>query len=82
MSLKLIRKPCHHCGGAGTLDVAIPNSAREERHKAKLTLKELSGRMGIHQTYLHDLETGKRPFNRKQIDAFEKALGEKRDAED
>ena len=77
MTLKTVRRACKSCGGSGTIDEILPESARAARKEKGLTLKALADRMGIHSSYCHDLETGKRPFIPKQAAAFRKALEEK-----
>lgn len=72
--MKLIRRACKACAGTGVVNEVFPESARQERLAAGLTLRQMADRMSIHASYLHDMERGKRPFIQKQIEAFEKAI--------
>lgn len=63
---------CPHCGGTGEkIDFKEIAGRRKERN---LTLREVSGKMGISIQYLSDLEHGRRNWDAQLLNAFNKAV--------
>ncbi len=63
---------CPQCGGDGIIPKG--SSLRVERKKARKGLTETAERMGISNTYLCDLEHGRRGWSPELVDKFRKAL--------
>ncbi len=74
--LALKTQPCPRCGGSGVVadDREIGKALKTER--GKLSLREVSRRMGVSAAYVCDLEHGKRAWNALRIQAYRKALTE------
>lgn len=67
---------CPTCGGSGTVedDAAVGQRLRKARKMARLTMKEVGRRMGFTESYLSDLECGKRWFSPILQRRYEEAL--------
>jgi helix-turn-helix protein len=63
---------CLHCGGTGmALDqLAIGQYARDQREKAKQSLRSVADQMAISAAYLSDLERGRRNWSQGLWDDF------------
>ena len=55
---------------------ATGDKARIERVILRLTQEEVAKKMGVSKNFLSLLERGKRKWNKKHIDAFNKAIKE------
>lgn len=64
--------PCKKCQGTGR--IPDPDSTgrelRKRREKAGLARWELANRMNLSQTYVYLLETGRKPWSEKLVDAY------------
>jgi transcriptional regulator with XRE-family HTH domain len=69
-------QPCHHCNGSGQeIDSRrLGQDLRNKRISRKISLRDLSERMGICAPYLCELELGRRRWSNGLIERFEKAL--------
>lgn len=67
---------CDKCGGSGvTPDHCDVGAKLRAMRKAKrLSIREISRRMGFSAPYLLDLETGSRNWSDDKIEAYKKAL--------
>lgn len=63
---------CETCGGTG--EKADPEALRIQRELAGLAQGEVARRMGLHQSYLSDLEQGRRDWNSSLLTRFTAAL--------
>lgn len=73
---KVKTKNCRCCEGSGReIDhFAVGMDLRAIREKAGKSLTFVADDMGISKAYLHDLEFGKRYWNRKLINQYQAAL--------
>lgn len=66
---------CDKCGGVGWLP-AVSTLSRKRRESGKAA-KDVANHMGISAQYFCDLENGRRAWNYKLVENFEKALNAK-----
>lgn len=53
--------PCPKCGGKGKLQVADSGALRIKRLNANIQAKEMAARCNLHESYISDIELGRRP---------------------
>lgn len=72
------KEKCAHCMGTGFEPdhEAIGKAMRTKRTKAGKAMKPIADKMGIGQSYLSELETGKKSWNADLKKKFEDALKE------
>ena len=70
------KKPCTKCGGTGKENdhVAIGERLRKLREFRRVQAKTVAEILGISQSYLSDLEHGRRWWTMEKIQQYEKAL--------
>lgn len=72
---KLKTQPCNSCSGTGRVpDWETGPVLRAERDKAGVLQKDVATHMGISETYVYDLESGRRPWTNELVAAYQKAV--------
>ncbi len=68
---------CHRCGGSGKEpnNLDIGKRARKERILLGLSLREAAAEIDTNQSYICDLELGRRPWQGPKARRYLEALG-------
>ena len=58
--IELVEVKCKECGGKGTRQVVLPESLKQARIAAGISMRSLAKRLGFTAPYLSDIENGRR----------------------